>query len=298
MRAGAISRSTRFRSIATGFVHDPVGGLADLAARRVRFIGDPRQRIREDYLRILRFFRFSARFGEGALDVDGFRAAVRNRNGLERLSRERIRAELFKLVVAPRAADVARVMADGGLLQAIFAGMAYPGRFERLLATRPRSAEEDATLSMMALGLAIVEDADRLRERLRLTNAEQARAAQAAKALEALHGVEAPPRPPELDRLVVIFGTEAVADALRLVEADARAPAGAFAETLRRLRDEPPPALPFAGRDVVARGVPPGPEVGRALKAFQEAWLAAGLPREPETLEQMLDAAICGAASP
>ncbi len=150
----------------------------------------------------------------------------------------------------------------------------------------------------MALALAIVEDADRLRERLRLTNAEHARAIQAAKALETLHGVEASPPPPDLDRLVVVFGTEAAGDALRLVEADTCAPAGAFDESHRRLRDEPAPALPFAGRDVVARGVPPGPEVGRALKAFQEAWLAAGLPREPETLERMLEAAISGAASP
>ena len=86
-----------------GIVHDYAGGLADLAARRVRFIGDPTQRIREDYLRILRFFRFSARYGEGALDAAGLSAAIRERDGLAILSRERVRAELLKLLAAPRA---------------------------------------------------------------------------------------------------------------------------------------------------------------------------------------------------
>ncbi|MFD1333954.1 CCA tRNA nucleotidyltransferase, partial [Methylopila musalis] len=81
----------------SGVAHDHVGGLADLAARRVRFIGDPHARIREDYLRILRFFRFHARFAEGAPDPAGLAAATAERDGLARLSRERVRAELLKL---------------------------------------------------------------------------------------------------------------------------------------------------------------------------------------------------------
>ena len=99
---------------ADGTVHDYVGGLADLADRRVRFIGEARQRIREDYLRILRFFRFSARYGDGRLDRAGFDAAIAEREGLAILSRERVRAELMKLVRrAARAASARRDLRSG-----------------------------------------------------------------------------------------------------------------------------------------------------------------------------------------
>ena len=111
---------------AEGRIHDGLGGLDDLAAGRVRFIGDPDARIREDYLRILRFFRFSARFGEGALDRDGLSACVRHRTGLGRLSRERVRAECMKLLVAPHAGPVVRAMGERGILGALF-GFADPG---------------------------------------------------------------------------------------------------------------------------------------------------------------------------
>ena len=93
---------------ADGTVHDYVGGLEDLRAGRVRFIGDAEARIREDYLRILRFFRFSARFSASGLDREGLSAAIRLRDGLTRLSRERVRVELMKLLVAPRASEVVR----------------------------------------------------------------------------------------------------------------------------------------------------------------------------------------------
>ncbi|MBV8847995.1 MAG: CCA tRNA nucleotidyltransferase, partial [Methylobacteriaceae bacterium] len=93
-------------------LHDPARGLEDLRAGRVRFIGDPRQRIREDYLRILRFFRFHAAYGEGLLDRAGRDAAIAEREGLAVLSAERIRAEMMKFVIARRAGDVAQEMSD------------------------------------------------------------------------------------------------------------------------------------------------------------------------------------------
>ena len=102
---------------ADGRVHDPVGGLDDLAAGRVRFIGEADVRIREDYLRILRFFRFSARFGEGAVDAVGLSAAIRNRFAIANLSRERVRAEILKLIIAPHADAVVRTMGESGILQ-------------------------------------------------------------------------------------------------------------------------------------------------------------------------------------
>ena len=117
-----------------GIVHDYTGGLADLAARRVRFIGDPGQRIREDYLRILRFFRFSARYGDGALDAEGLRAAIQERDGLMILSRERVRAELLKLLAAPRAGEVVTAVCEAGLLAPLLAGQTDAARLRRLVA--------------------------------------------------------------------------------------------------------------------------------------------------------------------
>src|SRR6202795_127038 len=112
---------------AAGLVHDHVGGLADIAAKRVRFIGDPDQRISEDYLRILRFFRIHAAFGAGEPDRAGYLACIRARAGLATLSAERVRMEMLKLMVAEGAAVAVTAMADGGLLLPIFGGVAYTG---------------------------------------------------------------------------------------------------------------------------------------------------------------------------
>src|ERR1700682_5385372 len=119
---------------ADGVVHDHVGGLEDIAARRVRFIGDPNSRIAEDYLRILRFFRIHASYGAGEPDRAGYLACVAARAGLATLSAERLRMEMLKLVVAEGAAGAIVAMADGGLLQAILGGVTYPGPFLAMMA--------------------------------------------------------------------------------------------------------------------------------------------------------------------
>src|ERR1700720_4959781 len=118
---------------AEGRVHDHVGGLDDIAARRVRFIGDPNQRIAEDYLRILRFFRIHAAYGAGEPDRAGYLACIAGRAGLAGLSAERIRVEILKLMAAEGAAGAVTAMADGGLLLPIFGGIAYTGPFEALI---------------------------------------------------------------------------------------------------------------------------------------------------------------------
>jgi poly(A) polymerase len=282
-----------------GTVHDTVGGLDDLAQGRVRFIGDPNQRIREDYLRILRFFRFSARFAVGGLDPEGLSAAIRAREGLARLSRERVRAELMKLIAAPRAGDVVRTMGECGFLEPILGGLAYPGRLSRLIAIEAdRGREPDAVLRLAALGVAIPEDAERLRDRLRLANAEYDRISAAATALIGLHGIEAPPSPDGLRALLFNIGREAARDALALAQAESRAPAAdaAFAAADRLLAETPIPKLPFSGADLIARGIAAGPRVGQTLRAFQARWIRAGFPKEPETLARLLEAAAAEAA--
>ena len=161
---------------ADGLVHDYVGGLADIAARRVRFIGEPQQRIEEDYLRILRFFRFHAHFGEGAPDAAGVHACIVARSGLDSLSRERVRMELLKLLVAARATPTLVVMAECGLLGMVLGGVAYLASFENMIKVEAAlGAETDAIRRLGALGLWVAEDAERLAQRLRLSKAESER---------------------------------------------------------------------------------------------------------------------------
>jgi poly(A) polymerase len=280
---------------ADGSVHDYVGGLEDLAQGRVRFIGDAGQRIREDYLRILRFFRLSARYARGALDADGLSAAIRARDSLARLSRERVRAELMKLLVAPRASNVVQTMGECGFLEPILGGLAYPRRLSRLIAIEAeRRRGPDALLRLAALGAAIPEDAERLRDRLRLANAEYERIRAAAAALIGLHGISAPPSANGLRALLLNAGREAARDALALAEAESGlSPAdAAFAAADRFLADAPEPKLPFSGADLIARGVARGRPVGQALRAFQALWIRAGFPKEPETLARLIEEAV------
>ncbi len=278
-----------------GIVHDYTDGLADLAARRVRFIGDARARIREDFLRSLRFFRFSAIYSEGPLDADGFVAVIQERDGLQRLSRERVSAELMKLLKARRAADVVRQCSEAGLLGPLLAGAVYPTRLARLIAVQTaRAAPPDPLLRLAALGLIIAEDAERLRDRLRLSNAEYERLAGAASALEGLHGLNAPPSLGDLRALLFERRRTAAQDALTLAHIDSGAAPDdpAFASAFRFLADTPEPTLPFTGADIVARGIAQGRGVGATLKRLQALWIRAGFPKEPEHLARLLDEAL------
>ena len=276
-----------------GRIYDPLGGLDDLAAGRVRFIGDPDARIREDYLRILRFFRFSARFGGGALDRDGLSACVRLRPGLSRLSRERVRAELLKLLIAPHAGAVVRAMVEHGILDALF-GFADPARLERAIALEIEGGlAPDGLRRLAALCVLVVEDAERLGERLRLSNAEGERLRVAACALARLRGIAVAPTADALRRLLFAFGSRGAADALLLARAEA--PAGGedagFARAQRFLTETPPPKSPVRGKDILALGVPPGPRVGEIIDAFDRLWVEAGFPSEAQTVDSLIRAA-------
>ena len=149
---------------ADGVVHDHVGGLADIAARRVRFIGDADQRIAEDYLRILRFFRMHAAYGAGEPDRAGYLACIGGRAGLASLSAERVRMEMLKLLVAEGASGAVTAMADGGLLLPIFGGVTYTGPFAAMIAAeRALGLAPNAVRRLGALAVAVTEDAKRCR---------------------------------------------------------------------------------------------------------------------------------------
>lgn len=275
-----------------GKVHDYTDGLADLAAGRVRFIGDARARIREDYLRILRFFRFSAEYATGALDGQGLSAAIKERGGLHLLSRERVRQELLKLLMAKRAVFAATQMRDAGLLTLLLADVAMPARLARLIAFAP---ETDAIGRLAALAVRVAEDAAHLQDRLRLSNAETARLARAAEASLSLHAPEIPSLG-LLREALYRHGREAALDGLHLAYADRSA--GTDDKAWRRaesfLRDTPIPVLPFSSSDLAARGIKPGRSMGELLKRLQADWIRAGFPSDPRRVAQLLDDAARG----
>ena len=272
---------------ADGIVHDYVDGLADLEARRVRFIGEPARRIAEDYLRILRFFRFQASYAHGAPDPAGLHACIVARDGLRTLSRERVRAELMKLLVAPFAVPTLAVMAEAGLASLLLGGVALLASFANLIKVEEAvGAAPDAVRRLGALGVLIEEDAGRLRERLRLFNAEHERLASIAdrwwRISPALRGAGA-------RVLLYRLGPERYLD--RVLIAWTRAPQGAADPAWRELATLPAhwvaPRFPLKSADLAARGVPRGPALGIAMRAAEEAWIAAGFPLDDVALNRL-----------
>jgi len=278
---------------ARGKLHDYVGGLDDLAARRVRFIGEPQQRIEEDFLRILRFFRFSAAYGAGPLDSAGLKACIRARAGLGFLSRERVGAEMLKLLIAAKAPFVVQVMAQAGLL-AFLRVAPWPERLRNMAEAMPAANKPDSLLALAALALHHEGDAERLAEALRLSNAQQRRLRLMAQCAAPWRGATTAPEIEALRQASFLFRPQAARDALALVQAEKRrAPdqAAAFAAADNFLRDNLPPQPPFSGGDLLARGVLQGSALGGALKRLQALWIRAGFPQDPQIVAQLIDEA-------
>jgi poly(A) polymerase len=288
---------------ADGTVHDYCGGLEDIGLRRVRFIGDPAQRIREDYLRILRLFRFHAAYGVGGLEADARDAAIALRGGLEQLSRERVRTELLKLLVARGAADAVVEMQDAGILTSLLHGVASPQRLNRLAQIETcEQIAPDVVMRLMALAVETREDAARLRDRLRLSNNEETRIAQAMSAVDAIRAIprrRGAPTPAELYRLLFLFGRRAALDGTTYVHAASRDTVDDARWRSARLflTDTPEPRLPFTGADLVQRGLRAGPAIGAILKHLQASWIRAGFPREPDVLARLLDESLAAHGS-
>ncbi|KQT58265.1 poly(A) polymerase [Methylobacterium sp. Leaf456] len=274
---------------ADGRLHDTTGGVADLAGDRVRFIGEAATRIREDFLRVLRFFRFHARYGRGDPDPEGLAAAVAARDGLSRLSRERVRAEFLKLLLAPRAVEAVATLSETGLLARITGGVAELGR----LARAESAAEAEAIVRLGALCVLTREDADRLQETLRLSKAEHAGLTAYADLLAPLHGRPALDAA-DVPALVADHGAAPVQTVLRILDSEPRPQVmnEARATVDRMAQAGTRPVLPLTGADLVARGVPPGPGVGQALRAARALWLAEGCPSDAAVKDRLLGHAL------
>jgi poly(A) polymerase len=273
---------------AAGIVHDHVGGLDDIAAKRVRFIGDPDQRIAEDYLRILRFFRIHAAFGAGEPDRVGYLACIRARAGLGALSAERLRMEMLKLVVAEGAAGAVAAMAEGGLLLPILGGVAYTGPFAAMIAAeRAQQLRPDAIRRLGALAVAVTEDARRVAIRLKLSNAETRALDSMGHRWWRLAGMDEKRARRSLYRL----GAERYRD--RLMLAWARAGGTTDSAAWRELATLPQrwsaPRFPLKAADFVARGIAEGPALGHVLTLAEDAWLAADFPLERAALDAIAD---------
>jgi poly(A) polymerase len=273
-----------------GTVHDYVGGLADLAVRRVRFIGDPAQRIAEDYLRILRFFRFYAWFGAGAPDAEGLDACIRSRAGIATLSRERVRTELLKLLLAPRAAPTLAIMAETGLLGSVLGGVPLLSSFENMVKIETAmSLDADTMRRLAALGVAVKEDGERLAQTLRLSNAETERLI----ALDGWWRVSPAAGEKSARALLYRLGTGHFSDQVLL--AWSRSGAGVADFAWRGLACLPEtwtaPAFPLKAADFIRRGIAPGPALGAVLRAAEEAWIAADFPPDRAAIELIADRA-------
>lgn len=281
---------------AGGRVFDYVGGLDDIASRRVRFIGEPAQRIAEDYLRILRFFRFHAHFAEGEPDAAGLHACIVARAGLDALSRERVRMELLKMFVAPRAAPTLAVMAESGLLGPVLGGVPYVANFAVLAAIEAAAGcAPDPVRRLGALGVMVREDAERLSQRLRLSNAESER----LSALEGWWSVTPSLSEQATRALLYRLGPQSFTD--RVLHAWAHADASADDTGWRTLADLPrrwtAPEFPLKSADFTQRGVPAGPALGAAMRTAKHAWVAADFPHERAAIDVIAEEAARAATS-
>ncbi len=244
---------------ASGEIFDYFGGLEDLDARRVRFIGDARERIREDHLRILRYFRFQARFGSQPADIESENACAELAATLKALSRERIGMEVLNLLGLPDPAPTIARMAELGVL-AVVLPEAVVEPLATLVAEEQRQSIAPNPLRRLAALLpADIGQAERVSARFRLSRAQRERLASAVK--------RDPAVPEQPHALAYRLGMDLAIDRLLLTGAEAGILAGWVI-----------PVLPLRGGEIVARGVTVGPEVARLLRAVEDRWVEENFP--------------------
>ena len=259
-----------------GKYYDYTNGYDDILIRKVRFVGAADVRIQEDYLRILRFFRFHAAFGKGAPEKAGLSACIALKDGIKSLSVERIRQEFLKLLVAPRAIQTLRLMADVGILEVI---VPYTDEW-RVLKRLPA----DALLRLFVLA----DNPGNLPEALRLSNAQAKRLA----TLAGLPRVSPALREREQKALLYALGAEAFADAIHLSLARSKDKLDSLAwRQLSQLPLRwPIPIFPIKGDDIKSVGIAVGPQLGQILRELEDWWLASDFkPGREELLQHLRD---------
>lgn len=271
----------------SGLVHDYFGGLADLAAGRVRFIGDPLERIAEDRLRILRFFRFHARFGSGDADPAALAACAARANDLMALSRERIASELLKLLATDAPQQTVAIMLEHGILRPVLPELTDHAGLDRLVAREHSLSVPGDPIRRLAALIGPAPDTARdIAKRLRLSKRQERRLVEACT----------PRRSMPVPALAYRIGSESALDVVLL--------GSGTAGDIAALAHWEKPALPISGGDLVARGLVPGPAVAQTLRAIEDRWVDSGFPAGADftaivdTALQACDASAKASASP
>ena len=263
---------------AEGALYDPVGGgVEDALAGRVVFVGDARTRIREDYLRALRFFRFRAWYGRDEPDAEAVAAVSELKAGIANLSGERVSKELLKLLAAPEPRPAVRLAAETGVLAVALPEVNDLARFDAMVGIDP-----DPVLRLAAL-LPDLDSALAVSERLRLSNVQRERLRAALAEGERLSpGLDAP----ALRRRLYAWGAPSFRDRVKLAWASAGGEG--WAELLEPAEGWVRPQLPISGADAQAVGIAPGPAMGQALKAAEAWWIEQDFkPGRPEVLARL-----------
>jgi len=269
-RADAARRDFTMNALyadADGRIYDYFGGVADARAGRVRFIGEPAQRIAEDALRILRFFRFHAHYGGDGLDPEGYAACREKRGLIDLLSIERLRDELLRLLEAPGPCGALAAMCEAGVLAHLLPETGELAHLRQLVALEQGLDRRDRLRRLAALAPRRKNVLDGLARRLRLSNDQR-------KRLAAMAGEAPDPQDPAALRAAAYrLGGQTAID--RLLLGATPASLETVREALALLESWTPPALPVSGRDLVRAGIPEGPELGRRLRALEERWIAS-----------------------
>ncbi|HEY2706700.1 MAG TPA: CCA tRNA nucleotidyltransferase [Caulobacteraceae bacterium] len=280
-----------------GTLYDPTGGgLADVHAGRIIFVGDAETRIREDALRILRFFRFIAWYGRGEPDAAGLAACAALRDRIASLSAERVSAELLKLLTAEDPRGVVRLMAQTGVLGVVLPEAVGLDRFERLVTIETEMLfTEDTLLRLAALLPDDPAKASALAERLRLSNAQRDRLVAALTPEPRLVSWMSPK---ETRRLVYRLGAEALCDRVTLAWAASDRPAATtqWRALLPTARSWTPPKFPMSGDEVMAAGVAKGPLVGEVMREVEAWWVENDFPSDKLALIERLKSVAQGMA--
>ena len=283
---------------ADGTIVDYVGGLADIESRTLRFIGDAEQRIREDYLRILRFFRFFAWYGSGRPEADGLRASARLKDGLAQLSAERVWSELKKLLSAPDPSRALLWMRQAGVLNLILPESEKWGIDAIHGLVRTEADLDWQTDPLLRLESIVPPDSVRMEEmgkRLKMSNAERARLEAWARA----DAVKPEISEQALRKTIYRGSKQAVLDRIRLAYAAARADAtgsddamiraGGLARLLETAEHYDAPVFPVTGGDLLALGIQKGPGLGEALRTLETFWIDSGFSLDRAALLDKLD---------
>ncbi|HEX2760944.1 MAG TPA: hypothetical protein VHM27_10540, partial [Rhizomicrobium sp.] len=274
-------------------IFDYATGVEDLIAGRVRFVGDARTRIAEDYLRVLRLFRFHAWYGKGDIDAEGLRAAAEAKAMLKTLSAERVAKELLRLLEAVNPAPVLRIMAATGILSELLPGALQLPRLERMVEIDADELPPRDAVRRMAALLPDAATARSAANALKLSNADRTRLEQALEG----DAIAAPLAARSARILLYRLGPVRFRDKVWLAWADA--PRRGNAIQWRMLLDMADnyqrPRFPISGMDVMQAGVPEGPEVGRVLGKLEDWWVDGDFIADESALREKLNGILNGA---